>query len=190
MKKVDFLSSKIVAMDELSNENARLANLLSLKHKMPYKVVAASVIGRDPSNWAASLIIDKGSSSGIRRGAVSVSYLGLVGRITDVRSDTSTVTLINDPNISVSARVQRSRQEGLVCGSLGGTLLMKFLPKDCDIAAGDRIITSGLTAVYPKGILIGTVSAVAGDFSGLSMYAIVKPSVELANIEEVLVIVE
>jgi len=77
-----------------------------------------------------------------------------VGRITDVRSDTSTVTLINDPNISVSARVQRSRQEGLVCGSLGGTLLMKFLPKDCDIAAGDRIITSGLTAVYPKGILI------------------------------------
>jgi len=120
-----------------------LANLLSLKHKMPYKVVAASVIGRDPSNWAASLIIDKGSSSGIRRGAVSVSYLGLVGRITDVRSDTSTVTLINDPNISVSARVQRSRQEGLVCGSLGGTLLMKFLPKDCDIAAGIESLRRG-----------------------------------------------
>ncbi len=188
--RIDFLNNRLAAMKEISAENTRLANLLALKEQVPYKVVAARVIGRDPSNWSSSLIIDKGSSGRIRRGAVSVSYLGLVGRVTDVRSDSSTITLINDPNLSVSARVQRSRQEGLVCGSLGGALLMKLLPKDCDIAVGDTVVTSGLTAAYPKGLLIGTVSAVSRDFSGLSMYAVIKPSVDLGNLEEVLIIAE
>lgn len=189
-RRIDFLDNRLAAMNEMSIENTRLANLLSLKREFPYKVIAARVIGRDPSNWSSSVIIDRGSLRGVRKGAASVSFLGLAGRVTDVRDNTSTVTLINDPNVSVSARVQRSRQEGLVCGSLGGALIMKLLPKDCDIAAGDTIVTSGLTAIYPKGLLIGTVSTVARDFSGLSMYAVIKPSVDLASLEEVLVIAE
>ena len=189
-RKVDFLNSKLSAMQDLSLENSRLTGLVSLKQQLPYKVIAARVIGRDPSNWSSTVIINKGSSSNIKKGAASLSFLGLVGRVTDVRSNTSTVTLINDPNVSVSARVQRSRQEGLVSGSLGGTLTLKLLPKDCDITAGDSVVTSGLTSVYPKGLLIGTVSAIANDFSGLSMYAILKPAVDLSSLEEVLIVAE
>ena len=189
-RRVDYLNSRLIAAGDLSAENSRLTNLLSLRQQFPYKVIAARVIGRDPSNWSSSVIINKGSSSGIRRGAASVSFLGLAGRVVYVGQTTATVTLINDPKLSVSARVQRSRQEGLVSGSLGGTLLLKLLPQDCDIVVGDAIVTSGLTAVYPKGILIGTVSAIARDFSGLSKYAMIKPSVDLANLEELLVIVE
>jgi rod shape-determining protein MreC len=86
--------------------------------------------------------------------------------------------------------VLRSRQEGLACGSLGNMLMFKLLPKDCDIIVGDQVVTSGLTPIYPKGVLIGTVSAIARDFSGLSMYALIDPAVDLASLEEVLIIVE
>jgi rod shape-determining protein MreC len=189
-RRMDYLNSRLVSMNELSVENARLNNLFSLKQQLSYKVIAARVIGRDPSNWSSTVLINKGSSSGIKKGAASVSFLGLAGRVMEVGSSASKVMLINDPNVSVSARIERSRQEGLICGSLGGALLLKLLPKDCDIVVGDTIITSGLTSVYPKGLLIGTVSAIARDFSGLSMYAVIKPAVDLSSLEELLIISE
>jgi len=189
-QRIDRLTSQLVAMNDLSAENTRLTKILSFVQQLPYKVVAARVIGRDPSNWSSTVIINKGSLCGVRKGASVVSYLGLVGRIIDVQLTSATVILINDPNVSVSARLLRSRQEGLACGSLGGTLLLKLLPKDCDIIVGDAVVSSGLTSIYPKGILIGTVSAIARDFSGLSMYALVKPAVDLASLEEVLIIAE
>jgi len=68
-------------------------------------------------------------------------------------------------------------------------LIMKYLPKDSDIKASDIIITSGLTDNYPKGLLIGRVISIGEEFSGLSRYAIVKPAVDLSNIEEVLIII-
>jgi rod shape-determining protein MreC len=190
MRRIDHLNNRLVAMYDLSAENTRLTNLFELKQQLPYKVIAARVIGRDPSNWSSTVIVNKGSSSGIRKGAASVSFLGLIGRVSDVQPGSATITLINDPNVNVSARVLRSRQEGLACGSLGGTLVLKLLPKDCDVVAGDPVVTSGVTSVYPKGVLIGTVSAIARDFSGLSMYAVIEPAVDLAALEEVLIIVE
>jgi rod shape-determining protein MreC len=189
-KRVDHLNSKFVAMYDLSAENNRLTTILSLKQQLPYKVVAARVIGRDPSNWSSTVIIDKGTSGGIKKGAAAVSYLGLVGRVIDAQPFTATVTLINDPDVSVYARIVRSRQEGLACGSLGGTLMLKLLPKDCDIVVGDVIVTSGLTPIYPKGVLIGRVRDIVKDFSGLSMYALIDPAVDLGALEEVLIIVE
>ncbi|MCU0650668.1 MAG: rod shape-determining protein MreC [Candidatus Omnitrophica bacterium] len=189
-RRVDYLNSNLIAMDELKTENKRLLDLLSLKQQLPYKVIAARVIGREPSNWASTVIINKGSASGIKKGAASVSFLGLAGRVADVNQSTSKVTLINDPGVNVSARTQRSRQEGLVCGSLSGSLIFKLLPKDCDIVTGDTVVTSGMSRVYPKGLLIGTVSAIARDFSGLGMYAVIKPAVDLSSLEEVLIIVE
>jgi rod shape-determining protein MreC len=66
---------------------------------------------------------------------------------------------------------------------------MKYLPKDADIQVSDVIITSGLTETYPKGLLIGSVLNIGEEFSGLSRYAIIKPVVNLSNIEEVLIII-
>jgi rod shape-determining protein MreC len=72
---------------------------------------------------------------------------------------------------------------------------MKFLPKESDIQVLDTIITSGLTStlgltsIYPKGLIIGTVIALQDEFSGLSKYAVIKPSVDLSGLEEVLIII-
>jgi rod shape-determining protein MreC len=188
-READFLKRQLNAAKEFELENNRLKDLLSLKQKAPYKVIAASVLGRSPDNWSSVIIIDKGSLAGIKRGFVALNYLGLVGRVVEVSQFTSKILLLNDPNLSVSAQVQRSRQEGAVSGTLGTSLIMRYLPKDADVQISDVIITSGLAQLYPKGLLIGTVVDIGEEFSRLSRYCIIKPAVNLSNIEEVLIII-
>lgn len=185
----ELLRRKLVDAQEAHSENARLRELLGLKKDAPYKVICAQVVGRNPSSWSSSIVIDKGASSGIRKGYVCVGFLGLIGRVVEVSASSSKVMLINDPNLCVSAVLARSRQEGLICGSLSGVLLMKYLTSESDIQVADEILTSGLTDVFPKGIMIGTVSRIRQEFSGGNRYAVVRPAVDLGTLEEVLVII-
>lgn len=187
-KELDILKHNLNAVNENYLENTRLKNILSFKQSSPYKLVSARVIGRSPDNWSSVIIIDKGGYNGIKRGFVAITYLGLVGRVIETSKFTSKIMLINNPDLGISAMVQRSRQEGLVAGVMGSSLIMKYLPKDSDIQIQDVVITSGLTEIYPKGLLIGIVVDVGEEFSGLSRYAIIKPAVNLSNIEEVLII--
>ncbi|MFH1458619.1 MAG: rod shape-determining protein MreC [Candidatus Omnitrophota bacterium] len=184
------LRNKLNAQGEIVLENARLNELLSLKNRSSCKLVASRVIGRSIDSWSSSIIIDKGRNSGLRRGMPVMTSLALVGRVVEASEFTSKVLLINDPNLSVSSMVQRSRQEALVSGTLGSHLIMRYLPQDADIEISDTIITSGLNETFPKGLLIGTVVDTGKEYSGLSRFAIIKPAVNLYGIEEVLVVVE
>jgi len=189
-RSMDLLRQKLNNVREVYLENMRLKEMLSFKQRSHYKLVAARVIGRSPDNWFSMVIIDKGKDYGLRRGMVAITPAGLLGRVLDVTGSTTKIMLINDPNFSVSSLVQRSRQEGLVSGTLGGTLMMKYLPRNADIKVSDIIVTSGLTDLYPKGLIIGTVIEVGDEFAGLTRYALLKPAVDLANIEELLIILE
>jgi rod shape-determining protein MreC len=189
-KEFDALKSRLNEATEVALENKRLMGLLSLKQESSFKMIAARVIARDPSNWSSAIMIDKGRSSGIKKGYVCVTEAGLAGRVFEVTDFVSKIILINDPSLGVSALDQRSRQEGLVSGSLGGFLIMKYLPKDCDIKINDPVISSGLTGNYPQGLMIGTVVDFGKEFVGLSSYAVIKPSVNLSSLEEVLIIMQ
>lgn len=189
-REIDLLRQKLNSLNEAYLENIRLQKLLSLKQKPTYKVIAARVIARSPDTWSSIIIIDKGSNNGIKRGMTAISYLGLLGRVIETTAFTSKIMLINDPNLSISGIVQRSRQEGLVSGTLGNHLIMRYLTEESDIKIQDTIVSSGLNEIYPKGLLIGTVVDIGKEFSGLSRYALIKPAVNLSNIEEVLIIVQ
>jgi rod shape-determining protein MreC len=188
-KEIDKLKRVFNEASEVYFENKRLKELLLFKQKTPLRFTAARVIGRDPTNWSTTIIIDKGRSSGIKKGYVCITYLGLAGKVIEISDNMSKIMLINDPNLGVSAIVQRSRQEGLVCGSLSGSLIMRYLSKESDIKVNDVIVTSGLTEIYPKGLLIGMVVGIGEDLSGLSRYAIIRPAVNLATLEDVLVVI-
>jgi rod shape-determining protein MreC len=188
-EQVEILRSKLFDMREIYQENSRLNSLLAFKQRSPFRLVSARVIGRFPDNWTSGVIIDKGKSSGINTGMVVINQIGLIGKVIETTSSTSKVLLINDPSQGISSIVQSSRQEGLVSGSLGTNLVMRYLPENAQISVGDIIITSELSRIYPKGLLIGKVIKVGYEFSGLNRFAIVRPAVELANIEEVLVII-
>ena len=115
--------------------------------------------------------------------------LGLVGRVSESNDNSSKIVLINDPSSGISSIVQRSRQEGLVSGTLGTNLVLHYLPENADIVVNDLIVTSELSQIYPKGLLVGKVVNLGKEFSGLNRYALVKPATDLSSIEEVLVII-
>jgi len=187
---VGVLRSKLFDLREIYQENSRFKNLLNFKQKSPLRLIPARVIGRSVDSWSSSVIIDKGKYQGIKRGMAVINHSGLIGRIIESADGVSKVLLINDPGQGISSIVQRSRQEGLVSGTLGANLIMRYLPENAQIITGDIIVTSELSQIYPKGLLIGKVINVGVEFSGLNRYAVVRPSVDLANIEEVLVIIQ
>ncbi|MBU1125605.1 MAG: rod shape-determining protein MreC [Candidatus Omnitrophica bacterium] len=182
------LQQQVLALEENRRENNRLRVLLSLKDASEGRMIASKVIAHPLDTWSSGIIIDRGSARGIKVGMPVVTYRGLAGRVMETVSGASKIMLISDPNLGVSSMVERSRQEGLITGTLGGYLTMKYLPQGADIEVGDTIITSGLNGKYPKGILIGKVIELGTEFSGLSRYAVVEPAVNLSNIEEVLVV--
>lgn len=187
---IEVLRKQLFDLRELNQENIRLRELLNFKQKSPLRLVAARVIARSPDNWSSSIIIDKGRYNGVKLGMVVVNSVGLVGRIVEALQNSSKVLLLSDPNLGVSSIIQSSRQEGLVSGTLGANLIMRYLPEDTQINIGDIVVSSELSQIYPKGLLIGKVINIGQEFSGLNRYAIIRPAVNLSNLEEVLVILQ
>jgi rod shape-determining protein MreC len=182
------LKARLIDLEGLTQENARLEKLLEFKRRLPQAAVAARVIGRNPSNWNSSMIVDKGAEDGIRLGMPVVSDSGVVGKIAEVSTKKSKVVLLTDPQFSVAALVQRPRESGLVSGSLQGLLRMRYINERARIRLGDVVVTSALSTSFPEGLLIGEVIRVQDDLRSNSVECLIRPAVNLSAIEEVLVI--
>jgi len=184
----DVLRARLVGLEEVVQENARLENLLKFKRQLVYSSVVASVVGRDPSYWNSTMIIDKGKVDGIRQGMPVVNALGVVGKIAEVGSDSSKVILLTDPQFSVAALIQGPRESGLVSGTLQGVCRMKYIRADAQIRIGNKVITSKLSSSFPEGLLIGEIISIDDKLSKPTVESLVRPSVAFSQIEEVLVI--
>ena len=135
-----------------------------------------------------SCLLDKGSADGIRKGMAVVTPLGVVGQVVSATNHSAKVLLITDANSGVDVLVQRTRARGILSGSLENVTIMKYVKRSEDIQEGDRLITSGLDAVFPKGLMVGTVVKVRKQNLGLFQHVEVMPAVSPAQIEEVLVV--
>lgn len=189
-QQVNLLKQKLVHSEEIVQENQRLRGLLSFKQEVSYRLVAAHVIARDPSCWNSVVIVDKGSNDGVKENAPVMGFAGLAGKVIESGSNTSKIMLLNDPGFKVSALIQRSRHEGLVTGTLENRLIMRYLLPDTDVKIGDSVITSGLSELFPKGMLIGTVLSIGEEYAGLNLYCVVKPAIDPLKLEEVMIIVK
>jgi rod shape-determining protein MreC len=168
--------------------NRRLRELMDFRLELPSGAVTASVISNSASTWFNSLILDKGKKDGVEQGMGVVSPLGVVGQVVSVTSRSAKVLLITDSHSGVDAVVQRSRARGIVAGSLESGPIMKYVKRSDDLKEGDRLVTSGLDGVFPKGLLVGAVSKVNKKSFGLFQYVEVTLAVDPARIEEVLVV--
>jgi rod shape-determining protein MreC len=151
-------------------------------------VQTARIIGRDPLPFSGTVTINKGERDGIAKNMAVLSPFGVVGQIMAISGHAARVLLITDHNSGVDAVVQRSRARGIVEGGIDGGCLMKYVKRGEDVDVGDRIVTSGLDGIFPKGIIIGNVTRVTRGVRGLLQVAEVTPSVPLDRIEEVLVV--
>lgn len=166
----------------------RLKKLLELKESFSYQMTSSLVISREPGNWFNSVIIDKGSKDGIEANMAVATYSGLVGRIVSVDSHSSKVLLILDQRSAVGGMIQRSRDIGVVKGSEKNYCYMEYLSRDADIKRGDRVITSGLGSIFPKGIIIGEVIGIKKDNHALFQQVLIRLEVDFTKLEEVFVI--
>jgi len=145
---------------EIILENSRLKSLLELKQSQKGFATAAAVIGRGYDRFLNTLIIDKGSNSGIQKNMAVVTTKGLVGKIQSVNPDSAEVLLINDPNFSVAVRLQQTRQEGVLSGTGRGFCELKYIPPEETVNQGDIVVTSGLDSIFPEGIPAGIVHSI------------------------------
>jgi rod shape-determining protein MreC len=184
---VDRLTRERDALREVLEENRRLTGLLDFRTALPASSQGARVIGRDPSRWYQSVTIDRGShDAAVVDMGVAVPG-GVVGTVIKVFPSAAVVLLITDRQSAVPAIVQRTREQGIVEGTMAGRLRLKYLPPSSEIREGDVILTSGLTPSFPKGLMVGTVTRVAREESALYPEVEVLPSADLSALEEVLV---
>ena len=187
-RKVELLTRRLEEANALSEENARLKTLLDFRKTIPYTTVPAQVIGRDPTNWSNSLIIDKGLANGVSQGKAALSAKGLVGRVLEAGRFSAKILLITDPNSKAGVVIRRNRQGGILVGRPDGMCKMIYIALDSDVAPGDRVITAGFGSVYPKDIPVGEVVRVGKEAGRLYKYAVVKTAEEMSRVEEVLCI--
>ena len=175
-------------MAELEAENRHLAELLELRDVLGADAIAANVIGSDATGISHTLILGQGSASGLRPGMAVLSNQGVVGRIIETSPHASRVLLIDDHNSALDGFDQRSRARGIVAGMVDDGVIMKYVDRSQDIKAHDTVVTSGLDGIFPRGLLVGTVSGVHREGPGLFLAVQLAPAVSFRELEQVLVV--
>lgn len=181
-------------VNELEVENKKLQKLLDKKTDLRvYDPIQANVIARNPDQWEEKLILNEGSSNGVKNNMAVLTSEGLVGKVVQTTPYTSEVELLstNNTNYRVSATVSSKGKEarGLIEGydAKRGELMLKRIDSKLKIKKGDKVTTSGLGGIFPKGILIGEVTKVTTDDFGLTKLAYVKPAADFQMIDHVII---
>jgi len=181
------LNAKLRQVEEFRLQNERLRQLLAFVDDIDRPALPAQVIGEDASSWARTVVVDKGSHSGLRDGLPVVSAAGVVGRVIKTAPNSARVLLITDASSAIAALVQRTRTRGVAHG-LGIDLSLDYALRTADILEGDLLITSGMGGIFPKGLTIGRVKQVKKDEFGLFQDVKIEPAADFSHLEEVLII--
>ncbi len=194
-RKVDELTTELNTLTLEQYELENLRDLFELDQKYPsYEKIAANVIGKVSGNWFSNFTIDKGSNDGIEVDMNVIAGSGLVGIVTDVGPNYSTISsIINDTN-KVSGMVTTTSDNLVVSGSLQSMserMVIEFSDlndSDGEVAVGDPVVTSYISDKYQQGILIGYISSIEMDSNNLTKSGTITPAVDFEHIQEVLVI--
>lgn len=187
-EEIKILNTRVVAGNEFQQANQRLTRLLDMKNVINAPTLTASVVGEDVTPWFRTMVIDRGSSSGIHEGMAVVAADGVVGQIVKVAASTSRVLLLTDRASGIAATIQRSRARGVVKGKEAGLCSLEFTTSEEDVKVGDILVTSGIGGVFMKGLPIGEVTMVKRGEYGIFQTITIRPSVNLDHLEELLVV--
>jgi rod shape-determining protein MreC len=166
----------------------RVGDLIEYQKEHQLKSIVAKVIGRDATQWARVVFINKGTQDGIRENLPVVTNVGVVGHVIQAGLNTSKVMLIMDGRSSVDTLFSHDRVSGIVVGTGMEFCEMKYVPITAEVNVGDQIISSGLGGLYPKGLVVGTVISITKATQGLFQEISIAPSADFGRLEEVLVL--
>jgi len=179
-----------------AQQTRTLQQLLDLRSATSFETVAAAVIGSGADPEFRTITIDKGTQDGLRADMAVMSPAGIVGRILMPTARAAKVQLIIDRDAAAGVMVERTRVAGIVTGvgnaeELGfraGLIDLNYVPSSADVKRGDRVVTSGIDGIYPKGLPVGEIQSAEPE--GGERRIRVKPSVDFAALEAVLVVLK
>lgn len=183
------LRQEEAAFAEDAAQGRRLQALLDFRQHYIASTVAAQIIGSSGTDRSRVVYIDKGSADGLKPDQPVITPDGIVGKLRDVFPHSAQLLLINDPTSGAGVMLESSRIRGILHGSASGRVQINNLMADDRIKPGEKVVTSGGDMVYPRGLPVGIIESVAPDPEHPPFTAIaVKPTADLARIEEVLVV--
>jgi len=189
---VQELEVELKGKEELAAENQRLKSLLDLKGSSKYKVLTARIIGRDPSVWFDSSIIDRGSLDGVKLNMPVVTNGGLVGRVTAVGPLTSQIDMITRDKSGVGGvigEISASSALGVISGTSKKDIVeMRYVAGSYDVQPGQVVYTTGQDGIYPAGLKIGEIVEVISGSATTPHRIFVRPSAGLTSMQEVAVL--
>ena len=195
-RRVAELEQAALAGEDAVRENERMKDLLGLAEPRPDLLyLDAEVVRGSSSNWTSDLTIDRGTLSGVEEGDCVIDQYGyLVGVVTRADLNSSIVTTILDPTLSVGVRVARTDEDVVLGGDftlmLEGLIRLSFLPEDFKLVTGDQLTTSGLGGLYPSGLIVGTVRSFEMEKDGITRYAQIEPASDISGLRYVFIIVD
>ena len=190
------LRQELQSAQPAAQENQRLRKLLDLREqRSDLKFEAARVTQRDVSNWASTLVLNRGSQHGVAENDCAVDCYGnLVGVVTEVGLNWCRLTTILDTGSQLGAMVFRTEETAIAAGDLAlmsqGKLKLTYLPDSSTLITGDLIVTSGLGGYYHYGLTIGSVEDVRTDDGGLARYAVLEPRCDPEGLTDLYIITD
>jgi rod shape-determining protein MreC len=181
------LRIRLQQQEALAQQSRSLQALLSLKSSIALDTVAATIIAGGASPDFRTATIDKGTRAGLRPDVAVLAPEGVVGRVILPTALAAKVQLLIDRSAAVGAMDERSRVQGVVLGTGTDLLRMEYVAGTADVKTGDRVVTSGIDGIYPKGFVIGQIESVdkgAGEYSAI----VIRPAVNFSALEDVLVV--
>jgi rod shape-determining protein MreC len=180
---------RLQELNEIRRENERLRALLnSIEEEQGYEVRVAEILSVDMEN-RQRFMINRGKSDGVFVGQALLDAEGIVGQVVAVSELSAEAMLITDAVHAVPVTVERSRVRTIAEGDGdSGMLLLPYLPNTADIQPGDRLVTSGLGGVFPRGRPVAEVTEVDLQPEQRFAHVVARPLARLDRDQEVLLI--
>jgi rod shape-determining protein MreC len=182
------LQLQVSKMQMTESDNARMREVLKLKPPEQRMTRMARVVAQDASTWNATFLIGLGREDGLSPDSPLVTPQGVVGRVMDVFPTRARVLLLVAPSSHVAVVDVRSQVRGVVVGTGGPRLKMEFVSAAADVEVGDKIVSSGMGGVFPRGYPVGTVVKKGLANNGLNLELELVPAVDFGSVDYVFVL--
>ncbi len=192
-EEINELKRKQANYNSMKLQNDSLRAFLKIQEINPtFELEPALVIGMDTNEKFAAFTINRGYMHGIKANDPVITDEGLVGVVTQVNAISSRVITILDMSVKVGSYVSSTNEVGMIKNDVKmasqGLCELTMLPRATQAQAGDLVLTSGSSDLFPSGIIVGEITEIKLGESGLSTTAAVKPAVDLENVKNVAVI--
>jgi rod shape-determining protein MreC len=161
--------------------------LLNFKKGLSIDPLSARVVGKEPSFWYKTIIVDRGRNDDIEEGMTVFVPEGVVGQIIQVGDGYSKVLLANAPTSAIDAIIQKNRTRGILRGAGSRGYVLNYVLKNADVAVGDYVVTAGIGGLFPTGMVVGTVSKIHNRERGMFQEIEVTPEVDFQKLEYVFI---